>query len=100
MEAVLVPAGGARGKELLEVGLDHVRCLEVAFSQMTSQLPEQPIFVKCKTRATSVVKEDDLSKHRELGHRCACVMGAGVIVLEPNFFHCERESIDSSFQVS
>ena len=100
METVLVPAGGARGKELLEVGLDHVRCLELACSQMTPQRPKQPIIEKCETRATSVVKKDNLSKHRELGHRCACVIGSDVIVLEPNFFHCERGSIDSSSQVS
>ena len=75
MDAVLVTAVGARVEELLEDGLKQARCLEVAFSQMTSKLPEQPIFPNYRNRAIIYVRKNTLSKLRELGHRCECDVG-------------------------
>ena len=59
MDAELVLAGWVRGGELLEDGLKQARCLEVAFSQMMSKLPEQPTFRKYRNRAVIYVRESD-----------------------------------------
>ena len=71
MDALLVQTVLAQAEDLLEGGLDQDRCLEVAFSQMASQLPEQLIFRKRKHRAVSCVRKGDTFELRELGHRCS-----------------------------
>ena len=75
MDAELEIADWARVEELLEDGLKQARCLGVAFSQMTSKLPEQPTFRKYRDRAIIYVRKNTLSELRELGHRCECDVG-------------------------
>ena len=99
MDALLVPPVGTRVKDLLEGGLNQARRFEVAFSQKTSQLPEQPLFRKYSESAVNGVEESHPIELRELGHRCVCDVGPGVIVLDRYFFRSEKGSIDRIFQV-
>ena len=71
MDVLLVPPARTRVGELLEGGLNQARRFEVAFTQITSQLPEQPIILKYNDRAVRGVREDDPFEVREPGHRCA-----------------------------
>ena len=98
MEAVLLPDVRARTEERLEGGLDHVMCLQVVLSQKTPQLPEEPIIQKYNENDVRGVREGDPFKLRELGHRCVCAVGPGVIVLERYFFRSEKRSIDRFFK--
>ena len=82
MDVLLVPPARTRVEELLEGGLNQARRFEVAFSQKTSQLPEQPLFRKYSESAVNCVKESDPIELRELGHRCVCDVGPVVIVLD------------------
>ena len=100
MDALLVPPVETRVKDLLDGGLNQARRFEVAFSQKTPQLPEQPSFRKYNVSAVSGVKGSDPIELRELGHRCVCDVGPGVIVLDRYFFRSEKGSIDRFFQVS
>ena len=49
--------------------------------------------------AVKGVTKSDPVKLRELGHRCVCDVGSGVIVLDRYFFRSEKGSIDRFFQV-
>ena len=92
-----LPEVGARTEERLEGGLDHAMCLQVVFSQKAPQLPDQPIIRKYNENAVKGVREGDPFELRELGHRCVCDMGSGVIVLDRNFFRSKKGSIDRFF---
>ena len=100
MDALIVPPVWTRVKDLLERGLNQASSFEVAFSQKTPQLPEQPLFRKYRKSAINDVEESDPIELRELGHRCVCDVGPGVIVLDRYFFRSEKGSIDRFFQVS
>ena len=97
MDALLAQPVGTRVKDMLQDGLNQARRFGVAFSHKTSQLPEQPLFLKYSESAVNGVEESDPIELRELGHRCVCDVGSGVIVLDRYFFRSEKGSIDRFF---